>query len=131
MRCRKTFLYLFGYRFILLIVDALNYSNPLFSLQFPRNLLHFLCKFHTAANCYNFNFAHLSQYKFSSGSVEFSLNRLYHVLRTWYPSGGIKRLAFCGKRRNQMRDGIMPALQTLYHVSCLFPTSFGVRVCVK
>ena len=40
---------------------------------------------------------------------------LYHVLRTWYPSGRFERLDFRGERENQMRHGIMSALQTLYH----------------
>ena len=51
---------------------------------------------------------------------------LYHVLRTWYPSGRFERLDFRGERENQMRDGIMSALQTLYHVLQTWYPSGGI-----
>ena len=68
------------------------------------------------------NLAHMMKSKYGAianfdiVNADFITHTLYHVLRTWYPSGRFERLVFCGERRNQMRDDIMSVLQTLYHI---------------
>lgn len=44
------------------------------------------------------------------------LQTVYHIRRTWYPSGGIGRLDFCGVRENQMRDVIMSVFHRHYNI---------------
>ena len=47
-------------------------------------------------------------------------------IRDRYPSGRFERLDFRGERENQMRHGIMSALQTLYHVLQTWYPSGGI-----